>query len=310
MSDFGNELSSFDISSKNNNVYTGQMAGALAIDQSIPTLYCSCEAGPIQMEIDCLKRSIEDALHQSSEESNEFHNKSMEQQREIDILNAQIEESKERGDQIMCRYKDTKKGLKEIKMRIISKSNSNSSLTSMANLASSKQNSQQPRRSSFILTRPSSMASLGLTERNKNSLHNSSFSLKRPSLSGRAASSDLGSRPLLTRAYHSESILGCASQQDADPRVAEKRELKLKLEAKDRKITRLEGILDGNLKMINLLEQHTHADSRVVEKKALIRRLEVRDKEIARLEGMVDGNLNMIKLLEQKPIQKKLDSFF
>lgn len=221
----------------------------------IPILYyCSCEAGPVQMEIDCLQESIQYAIHQASEESKEFVKMREDQQREIDILNAKIKESKERGDKFRRQYKDTKKGLEEVKTRIIHKSRSGSSLSSFTSSTTS-----------VFMSRSSSWAGF-TSSKSSNPLHNSSFALVRPSksssqlneslssLSARGANGS-GSNPFLQRAYQLELNLPSLNEQDASTRLAEMKALKLRLEARDKEIANLEGLIDGNFKMIKLLQE-------------------------------------------------------
>ena len=98
------------------NLSKSKAAQTLATDPSVPAFYyCSCEAGPIQMEIDSLKESIQYALDQASEESKEFEKRREAQIRQIDILTAKIKESKERECNFWRQFKDTKKDLEEIK---------------------------------------------------------------------------------------------------------------------------------------------------------------------------------------------------
>ena len=184
------------------------------------SMYCFCDAAQIQIEIDCLKKSLQDALDQDVEESSELKKRSQEQQREIDQLKAQIKESNEREDKLECQLKDMKRGLKEIKRRI-SKSNSGSSLTSFTSSASSSS-----------MKRISSIANL-------------------LSLNGKLAHVS-ESNPSLARTYHSELNLPSLVKQDETTTVET---LKLRLEAREKEIISLRGIVSGNLKMMKLLEQ-------------------------------------------------------
>ena len=199
----------------------------------LTTLYCSSKAAAIQLEIDCLKESLQDALQQASEEIDEFNNRSQEQQLEIDILNEKIKESKERKDGLQRQYEDTIKGIEKTKTRIISKSSSNSVIS----LASSNDGSSL------------------------SNSHSSLFSLRRPSLTRKVRRTSFGSTPdAIMEDYQSEFNLTPDTKQGLETILSEKNALKLKLEARDEEIASLKLVVDGNRNMIHQLLQQREVE--------------------------------------------------
>ena len=194
----------------------------------VKTLYCSSKAAAIQLEIDCLKESIQDALQQASDEIDEFNKRSEEQQLEIDILKTKIKESKERKGGLRHQYEDTMKELEKTKTRIISKS----SRSSMISLASSNDSSSL------------------------SSSHHSVFSLRRPFLTRKVRRPRFGSGPdAIMENDQSELNLTSNTQQDLETSLSEKNTLKLKLEARDKEIAILKVAIDGNKNLMQQLLQ-------------------------------------------------------
>ena len=200
-------------------------------DLSLPTLYCYCQAAPIQLEIDCLKESIQDALDQASEESDDLEKRRQVQQREIDILKAKIKESNERGDILQRQHEDTMKGLEETKTRIISRSRTSSFSSFLSSLASTDQSSSSSR----------------------NRRRHSSFSLRRPSLTREVRRFSCPPSILENRqspAFNDLTLASNSIRKDVETKLSDISTLKLRLLARDKEIASLKDALDDNLKIM------------------------------------------------------------
>ncbi len=228
-------------------------------------LYCSCEGGNIQREIDCLSESTDAALYQSYSEVDELTAKFRAQKEEIANLTQRLKESKDREKQMSRRYEKSKKNALLVRnggrSGLIRSSSSASSLASQASFALRRiSSSQQSSNSMFTLKRPTATSTCSSSNDLSSPNEPQFLDMNVPK---RCATSVTDLSSIQTRRVSIGSDCSSLNQNErwdcTENGAKQVQSLLMKrLESRDREITSLEELVQSNVKNIQELQLKLH----------------------------------------------------
>jgi len=225
---------------------------------SLPGLYCSCDASHMQQELDSLRESTKNALQQSWNEVESLTKKCTDQEKETSRLRKELENANKCERKLETKIERLQKELNYYTGRRPDQKMNRSISSQCLNLVSSGSKN-------LILRRPSSLgslATLGLdrrasTNESKNeSSHNSDFDVASNGVPGEFLSSTVHTMPILKR------ILNTPEEAPSSIRsLDDVKQLKLKLERREKEIKILEKTIVENVKNMQLLLHVKHSHS-------------------------------------------------
>eukprot|EP00551_Chaetoceros_affinis_P011640 CAMPEP_0203665160 /NCGR_PEP_ID=MMETSP0090-20130426/2421_1 /ASSEMBLY_ACC=CAM_ASM_001088 /TAXON_ID=426623 /ORGANISM="Chaetoceros affinis, Strain CCMP159" /LENGTH=345 /DNA_ID=CAMNT_0050528625 /DNA_START=251 /DNA_END=1288 /DNA_ORIENTATION=- len=274
-------------------------------------LYCHCEAGDIQREIDCLKDSSECALHQAYDEVDELNEKCKVQQKEMVALSEQLKASKERVKAKERQYTDAKK-----KLILAANASVNAGGGHATGVASTSGSSMTRIGTKSPTLSANSLASLALKKISSHHSLSTLFSLKRPgTLTGASTSpshtdtdtstSIVPNPETSSSASHSSPVMNMlqtvGTVRSSSPAISD-------LSGRSQRPATCTGSDDSETDSNFTLNDHDHdhdhngqkTAENEVEVENLVLRLESREREISHLRELMINNVKNIQDLQQK----------